>query len=132
MALEIFSLNFCSLFFNIIFVFNFFAALYYSNLIKSERQITSDVEEFEEEENVVARNATRFARQSFGSFERATLIEPSLQSQLIVTPGSTVRVIFDVTNMAEQVTFHNFQVTGERSWLINFSPRRYKKILKKN
>lgn len=74
------------------------------------------------EENKNITNGERTARQS--SIERSTLIEPSLQSQLLVNPGSSVRIVFDVTNMADQITYHNFQVTGERSWLINFGPRR--------
>lgn len=55
--------------------------------------------------------------------EAMTIIQPSLNSQLLVPPGSNVRVIYDVTNMRESIVFHNFQVTGERSWLINFGPR---------
>lgn len=55
--------------------------------------------------------------------EMITLIQPNLNSQLLVNPGSTVRVVFDVTNLREQTVFHNFQVTGERAWLLNFGPR---------
>lgn len=55
--------------------------------------------------------------------EVITLIQPSLNSQLLVNPGSTVRFGFDVTNLRQQTVFHNFQVTGERSWLLNFEPR---------
>lgn len=67
----------------------------------------------------------RMSRQSTALAELGTFIQPSLQSQLLVNPGSTARVIFDVTNLRDQIVLHYFQVTGERSWLINFGPRRY-------
>lgn len=66
----------------------------------------------------------RLSRQSTALAELGTFIQPSLQSQLLVNPGSTARVIFDVTNLRDQIVLHYFQVTGERSWLVNFGPRR--------
>lgn len=66
----------------------------------------------------------RMSRQSSSLAEQGTFIQPSLQAQLLVNPGSVARIIFDVTNLRDQIVLHNFQVTGERSWLQNFGPRR--------
>lgn len=66
----------------------------------------------------------RMSRQSTSFGEQGTFIQPSLQSQLLVNPGSLARVIFDVTNLRDQIVLHNFQVTGEKAWLVNFGPRR--------
>lgn len=110
---------------------SFFFSEVSPNYLKFERQLAVDDDDAIEQLDlafggmVPDGNGTtiRSARQSVG-MERMTLIEPSLQSQLVVNPGSTVRIIFDVTNMGDQIMYHNFQVTGERAWLVNFGPRR--------
>lgn len=90
------------------------------------KNVTVSNETANEQENLVlTRNeGVQLSKQlSQQNNEITTMIQPSLNSQLLVNPGSTVRIVFDVTNLHQQTVFHNFQATGERSWLLNLEPR---------
>lgn len=55
--------------------------------------------------------------------ESVTKIDVGAQSQLLVAPGSTGQIYFEVTNLRKEPTFHNFQVQDELRYLRNLEPR---------
>jgi hypothetical protein len=52
-----------------------------------------------------------------------TKIDVGLQSQLIASPGATVQLYFEVSNLRQEPSFHNFQVTDEKSYLRTLQPQ---------
>ena len=57
------------------------------------------------------------------SIQSVTKIDIGVQSQLLVAPGSTVQIYYDVTNLRSEPTFHNFQVQDEKGYLRQLQPR---------
>lgn len=56
------------------------------------------------------------------TLQAVTSIQMGIQSQLLANPGSTVQLYFEVTNLREEATFHNFQVADEKRYLQTLSP----------
>lgn len=54
--------------------------------------------------------------------QAVTKIELGVQSQLLASPGQTVQIYYEVTNLREEPTFHNFQVVDEKRYLRALSP----------
>lgn len=55
--------------------------------------------------------------------ETVTKIDVGAQSQLLVAPGSTAQIYFEITNLRKEPTFHNFQVQDELRYLRALEPR---------
>ena len=55
--------------------------------------------------------------------QSVTKIDVGPQSQLFVAPGSTSVVYFEVTNLRNEPTYHNFKVQDEKSFLRQMEPR---------
>lgn len=51
-----------------------------------------------------------------------TRIELGVQSQLLVNPGSTAQIYYEITNLRDDPTFHNFQVVDEQRFLRALNP----------
>lgn len=56
------------------------------------------------------------------TLQAVTKIELGVQSQLLASPGQTVQIYYEVTNLREEPTFHNFQVVDEKRYLRALSP----------
>lgn len=56
------------------------------------------------------------------TLQAVTKIELGVQSQLLASPGQTVQIYYEVTNLREEPTFHNFQVVDEKRFLRALSP----------
>lgn len=54
--------------------------------------------------------------------QAVTKIELGVQSQLLASPGQTIQVYYEVTNLREEPTFHNFQVVDEKRFLRGLNP----------
>ncbi|KAG5672847.1 hypothetical protein PVAND_002936 [Polypedilum vanderplanki] len=52
-----------------------------------------------------------------------TKIDVGPQSQLFVAPGSTLVIYFEVTNLRNEPTYHNFNVQDEKRYLEQMEPR---------
>jgi hypothetical protein len=57
------------------------------------------------------------------TLQSVTKIDVGVQSQLLASPGSTVQLYFDVTNLRNEPTYHTFQVQDERRFLRQMEPR---------
>jgi len=57
------------------------------------------------------------------TLQSVTKIDVGTQSQLLASPGSTVQLYFDVTNLRNEPTYHTFQVQDERRFLRQMEPR---------
>lgn len=55
--------------------------------------------------------------------QSVTKIDVGPQSQLFVAPGSTSVIYFEVTNLRNEPTYHNFNVQDEKRFLRNMEPR---------
>jgi exosome complex RNA-binding protein Csl4 len=55
--------------------------------------------------------------------QSVTKIDVGIQSQLMVAPGSTSIIYFDVTNLRNEPTYHNFNVQDEKRFLRAMEPR---------
>lgn len=56
------------------------------------------------------------------TLQAVTKIELGVQSQLLASPGQTVQIYYEITNLREEPTFHNFQVVDEKRFLRAMSP----------
>lgn len=61
------------------------------------------------------------AKNERNTLQFITKIDIGLQSQLLANPGSTVQIYFEITNLREEATFHNFQVVDEQRFLRSLS-----------
>lgn len=52
-----------------------------------------------------------------------TRIDLGAQTQLLANPGSTVQIYYEITNLREEATFHNFQVVDEQRYLRALTPQ---------
>jgi hypothetical protein len=57
------------------------------------------------------------------TIQSVTKIDVGIQSQLLVAPGSTSIIYFDVTNLRNEPTYHNFNVQDEKRYLRAMEPR---------
>lgn len=55
----------------------------------------------------------------------STIIETSTRSELLVTPGTFPKIVFEVTNNLDRATYLMFACQDEKSLLRNLYPRRY-------
>ena len=55
--------------------------------------------------------------------QSVTKIDVGPQSQLFVAPGSTSVIYFEVTNLRNEPTYHNFNVQDEKRFLRQMEPR---------
>lgn len=62
------------------------------------------------------------ARSGKNILQALTKIDLGAQSQLLANPGSTVQIHYEITNLRDVPTFHNFQVIDERSFLRSLTP----------
>lgn len=62
---------------------------------------------------------SRSERQSLHSI---TKIDLGAQSQLLANPGSTVQIHYEITNLRDVPTLHNFQVIDEQRFLRSLNP----------
>lgn len=56
------------------------------------------------------------------TLQAVTKIELGIQSQLLASPGTTVQIYYEVTNLRDESTFHNFQVVDEKRYLRTLNP----------
>lgn len=56
------------------------------------------------------------------TLQAVTKIELGIQSQLLASPGTTVQIYYEVTNLRDESTFHNFQVVDEKRFLRTLNP----------
>lgn len=54
--------------------------------------------------------------------QAVTKIDLGAQSQLLANPGSTVQIHYEITNLRDVPTFHNFQVVDEQRFLRSLNP----------
>ncbi|XP_031633171.1 uncharacterized protein LOC116346974 [Contarinia nasturtii] len=54
--------------------------------------------------------------------QSVTKIDLGAQSQLLANPGSTVQIYYEITNLRDVPTLHNFQVTDEQRFLRTLNP----------
>lgn len=54
--------------------------------------------------------------------QSVTKIDLGAQSQLLANPGSTVQIHYEITNLRDVPTFHNFQVVDEQRFLRSLNP----------
>jgi len=54
-----------------------------------------------------------------------TKIELGTESKLLVMPGQTASLLFEVTNMKTETVYSTIQVTDERRFLVQLSPTRW-------
>ena len=57
------------------------------------------------------------------TIQSVTKIDVGVQSQLFVAPGSTSILYFEVTNLRNEPTYHNFNVQDEKRFLRAMEPR---------
>ncbi len=55
--------------------------------------------------------------------QSVTKIDVGPQSQLFVAPGSTSVIYFEVTNLRNEPSYHNFNVQDEKRFLRQMEPR---------
>lgn len=55
--------------------------------------------------------------------QSVTKIDVGVQSQLLVAPGSTSIIYFDVTNLRNEPSYHSFNVQDEKRFLRAMEPR---------
>lgn len=56
------------------------------------------------------------------TLQAVTKIELGIQSQLLASPGTTVQIYYEITNLRDESTFHNFQVVDEKRYLRTLNP----------
>lgn len=57
------------------------------------------------------------------TLQSVTKIDVGAQSQLMIAPGSTAQIFFEVTNLRTEPSYHTFQVQDERRYLRDLQPR---------
>lgn len=70
---------------------------------------------FIEDTEVVARSGKNI-------LQAITKIDLGAQTQLLANPGSTVQIHYEITNLREVQSFHNFQVVDEQRFLRSLNP----------
>lgn len=110
-----------------------------SALPSSERLVHDDLSDDDDDGNIetlandVPRINVRFPddpadddadtpRMNRNTLQAVTVIQMGIQSQLLPSPGATVQLYFEVTNLRDQATFYNFQVADEQRYLQTLTP----------
>lgn len=57
------------------------------------------------------------------TIQSVTKIDIGIQSQLLVSPGAQVEIIYEITNLRTEPQYYNFQVQDELRYLISMQPR---------
>lgn len=57
------------------------------------------------------------------TLQAVTRIDLGAQTQLLANPGSTVQIYYEITNLREEPSFHNFQVVDEQRFLRALTPQ---------
>ncbi len=91
----------------------------YNRIASEIQRQTADVSFNESKQNQLMERSA--AQQTL--LESVTKIDVGAQSQLLIPPGSTGQIFFDVTNLRREPTFHNFQVQDELRFLRALEPR---------
>lgn len=52
-----------------------------------------------------------------------TKIDLGAQTQLLGNPGTTAQIYYEITNLREEPSFHNFQVVDEQRYLRALNPQ---------
>lgn len=61
-------------------------------------------------------------RSAKNMLQSVTKIDLGAQSQLLANPGSTIQIYYEVTNLRDMPSLHNFQVTDEQRFLRALNP----------
>lgn len=84
-------------------------------------EMDNKVEEIEE--NSVQAGDGIDGRASKQMIQSVTKIDVGVQSQLLIAPGSTSIIYFDVTNLRNEPTYLSFNVQDEKRYLRSMEPR---------
>lgn len=82
-----------------------------------------NVEEIGRDENSVQVVNAADGRALKQMIQSVTKIDVGIQSQLFVAPGSTSVIYFEVTNLRNEPTYHNFNAQDEKRFLRSMEPR---------
>lgn len=82
-----------------------------------------NVEEIGGDENSVQTLEAADGRALKQTIQSVTKIDVGVQSQLLVAPGSTSVIYFEVTNLRNEPTYHNLNVQDEKRFLRALDPR---------
>lgn len=87
------------------------------------KEETDRVESIGGDENLVPVITAADGRALKQTLQSVTKIDVGIQSQLMVAPGSTSIIYFDVTNLRNEPSYHNFNVQDEKRYLRALEPR---------
>lgn len=91
-----------------------------SRQLTPERQISSDNETIELVDGFIG--ASKALRQTIQS---VTKIDIGIQSQLLVSPGAQVEIIYEITNLRTEPQYYTFLVQDELRYLRSMEPKGY-------
>jgi hypothetical protein len=86
-------------------------------------ELEDSIEGLSDNENSVQAVNVNDGRALKQTTQSVTKIDVGVQSQLLVAPGSTSVIYFDVTNLRNEPTYHNFNVQDEKRYLRAMEPR---------
>jgi hypothetical protein len=89
----------------------------------TQNEGTDTVERIGDDENSIHVVAAADGRALKQTTQTVTKIDVGIQSQLLVAPGSTSIIYFDVTNLRNEPTYHSFNVQDEKRFLRALEPR---------
>jgi hypothetical protein len=89
----------------------------------TENEGTDTVEKIGDDEDSIHVVGAADGRALKQSTQTVTKIDVGIQSQLMVAPGSTSIIYFDVTNLRNEPTYHSFNVQDEKRFLRALEPR---------
>lgn len=88
-----------------------------------DKILENKIEEVGGEENSVQVFDAADGRASKQTIQSVTKIDVGVQSQLLVAPGATSIIYFDVTNLRNEPSYHSFSVQDEKRYLRAMEPR---------
>lgn len=91
--------------------------------VTDDQEGNDNVESIGDEKNFVQVIDAADGRALKQTTQSVTKIDVGVQSQLMVAPGSTSIIYFDVTNLRNEATYHNFNVQDEKRYLRALEPR---------
>jgi hypothetical protein len=89
----------------------------------TQNEETETVERIGDDEDSIHVVAAADGRALKQTTQTVTKIDVGIQSQLLVAPGSTSIIYFDVTNLRNEPTYHSFNVQDEKRFLRALEPR---------
>jgi hypothetical protein len=89
----------------------------------TENEGTDTVERIGDDEDSIHVVGAADGRALKQTTQTVTKIDVGIQSQLMVAPGSTSIIYFDVTNLRNEPTYHSFNVQDEKRFLRALEPR---------